>query len=134
MKKRIFIILSIVFVSCSDPEPCPSLVYDPINKNTSTSKGELYTGRCIVLENGKKIGVNQFINGIDYGKWVFYHSNGKIKTKGRFNLNGKKIGKWSYYHENGEIMQISRYSKDGLRKGRWVKYDKKGNKIEEVNY
>ncbi len=134
MKIKIILLL-ILFVSCATPRNCPDLVHNSVNKITETADGELYTGRCMTYENDIKRSVQQYINGKDYGKWVFYFPNGKVQTKGRFNKNGQRIGVWKYYHETtGELSQISRYSRSGERVGKWVRYNPEGVKIDEVNY
>ena len=126
--------LILICISCANPRSCSDLNYNSINKITETANGKLYTGRCTTYENESKRSIQQYLNGKDYGKWMFYFPNGKIETKGRFNEEGQRIGKWKYYHENGELRQISRYSKRGERLGKWVKFDSEGVKVEEINY
>ena len=134
MRKYVFI-LTLTFVSCSssNPQKCPEIKYNPINKLTTLPDGELYTGRCLVYENNSKKSVQQYLNGVDYGNWVFYFPNGQIETKGKFR-NGVRVGKWRYYYESGNLRQISRYSRTGERSGKWIKYAQDGNIIEVVNY
>ena len=132
MKKYLFFLPSII-ISCSVPNECPELNYDPIDKLTTLSDSSLFTGRCSIYENGKLRAIQQYINGVDHGNWVFYFPNGKIETKGKF-LNGKRVGKWKYYFESGNLNQISRYSKTGERNGKWVVYNPDGSVAEEINY
>ena len=131
MKYRI-IILIILLNSCSTPDECPELYYNSINKLT-TLDGVPYTGRCANYVDGYKSSVQQYLNGVDYGVWIFYFPNGKIETKGKFK-DGKRVGKWKYYYESGKLKQLSRYSKDGDRIGKWTTYDTDGEKIESINY
>tara|TARA_X000000368_G_scaffold414493_1_gene404448 strand:- start:1113 stop:1514 length:402 start_codon:yes stop_codon:yes gene_type:complete len=133
MKQNIIVLLLLIS-SCSSPNACPELSFTSVDRITTTNDGELYTGRCLTYENEVKRSIQQYINGIDYGKWVFYFPNGNIETKGRFNKVGKRIGKWSYYYENGQLKQVSRYSKNGERSGKWKKYNEVGDLIEEINY
>lgn len=119
------IIISLTLTSCSTPQDCPTLDFDPVDRLT-TVDDKLYTGRCITYRNGIKRSIQQYVNGVDYGKWQFYYPDGTTETKGKFK-NGTRVGKWKYYYPNGKIMQVSRYSNDGKRKGKWVVYDTIGN-------
>lgn len=122
----------IILYGCSSPNNCPVLEYNSIEKLTRV-EGELFTGRCITYKNDIKRSIQQYINGVDYGKWVFYYPNGEIETIGRFK-SGKRVGKWKYYYPNGKIMQISSYSTTGERSGEWKVYDTIGNILEKVKY
>ncbi len=133
MKRRILILI-LLLISCSTPDECPEINYNSLNKLTTLSDGLPYTGRCTIYdEDGYKKGIQQYLNGIDYGTWIFYFSNGNIETKGKFN-NGKRVGKWKYYYESGNIKQISRYSKNGERIGKWIEYDEEGEILRTEEY
>ena len=127
MKYRITALV-ILFGACSTPNECPELNYNSINKLTTLPDGKSYTGRCTVYRDGEKISIQQYLNGIDYGTWIFYYLNGKVQTKGQFK-NGVRVGKWRYYYESGNIKQISRYSKNGERAGKWTLYNEDGEVI-----
>ncbi len=133
MKKMLFILLILV-VSCTEPNDCPELIFDSLTKSTYLSNKEPYTGRCLFTFEDQSTNIRQYLNGKDYGKWIFYYPNGEIETKGRFNKNGDRVGKWKYYYESGELKQLSRYSKDGDRVGKWIMYNQDGEEIESVNY
>ncbi len=133
MKKKLILLLFLLS-SCSDPDTCPDLTFSSTDRITMTTDGNLYTGRCTTYENQVKRSIQQYVNGRDFGKWVFYFPDGTIETKGKFNSAGKRSGKWSYYYENGSLRQVSRYSRAGERSGKWKTYDEDGNLIEEVNY
>ena len=134
MYKYIFIFL-LLFISCSDSniQRCPEIIYNSINKLTSLPDGSLYTGRCVVYDGDLKKSIQQYLDGVDYGNWVFYFPNGKIETKGKFR-NGVRVGKWKYYYESGALRQVSSYSKTGQRSGKWTVYKENGDIIEVVNY
>lgn len=132
--KKYIILLALTLSSCSEPNMCPEIIYNSNDGITTTYDGKLYTGRCLTYVDGVKRSVQQYVNGKDYGKWVFYFPNGTIETKGRFNKIGKRSGKWSYYYENGQLKQVSRYSSQGERSGKWKKYNEQGDLIEEINY
>jgi len=132
MKKTIFIIFIISIFSCN-PQNCPVLTYNELNKMTYGDNNLPYTGRCVIYIDGKISSIQQYLNGKDYGKWTFYHSNGRVETKGKFNEFGQRSGKWKYYYKNGELKQISKYS-NGERVGKWSVYDSIGRIMEEINY
>ena len=132
--KRLFFIPTMILFSCSSPDECPQFIFDPVEKITSTIDDDLYTGRCMVYNEYGGESIQQYLNGVDYGKWVFYFPDGQIQTKGRFNEYGKRVGKWRYYHENGMKKQISIYSTEGERIGKWIEYDSIGEIINEINY
>ena len=134
MKQNIILLLFLISSCTAVPDACPDLNFTSSDFITTTNDGKLYTGRCLNYENEVKRSIQQYVNGIDYGEWVFYFPNGNIETKGRFNKIGKRIGKWSYYYENGQLKQVSRYSRKGERYGKWKKYNEVGDLIEEINY
>ena len=80
MKHRI-IVLIIIFSSCSSPNECPELNYNSINKLTTLSDGVPFTGRCTVYKDGVKSSIQQYLNGIDYGNWIFIFQMEKLKQK-----------------------------------------------------
>ena len=130
--KKILLILLFLIASCSNADYCPDLVFNTIDGTTNLNNLP-YTGRCTTYKDGFKRSIQQYVNGVDYGKWIFYHSNGKIETKGKFK-EGLKVGVWKYFYSNGKIKQISRYSSQGERKGLWTEYDSLGELIEKIKY
>ena len=132
MKIKLFLIL-LFLTSCSTPGECPQIIFDS-NDKTSSVDGSYYTGRCMTYVDGRKRSIQQYLDGRDYGKWIFYFSDGSIETKGRFNKSGLRVGRWKYFHENGKLKQLSKYSNKGERIGRWTVYNEEGEIIEETNY
>ena len=126
------ILVSLFLLTSCDPDSCVDLEYNKDEKLTYQN-GELYTGRCgIYSANGERVSIQQYVNGKDHNKWIFYHENGKVKTQGTFNM-GNRVGKWSYYHDNGKIQQISHY-KNGVRVKDWTGYDVEGNLLWTEKY
>lgn len=133
------VLLSIIFFSCTPtPNTCPALSlkkpnfyieeYLTYNENISDPNNDnAYSGRCSTYELENLSSIRQYKNGYDHGKWKFYHNNGQLEVKGKFNM-GKRIGEWRYYYEDGKLMQISNYL-DGNREGRWLRLDKSGDTI-----
>ena len=132
MKKILFLL--IILTSCSAPDECPEIFFNDIDRISTLSSGDLYTGRCLTFENGSKRSVQQYLNGKDYGKLIFYFPDGSVETKGRFNKAGQRVGKWKYYYETGQSKQVSRYSRNGERIGKWIYYNNEGEITNEVNY
>ena len=124
--------LLILLYGCSDPQSCPELVFDS-NEKLTYLDGELYTGRCMVSNGEIKRSIQQYLNGVDHGNWIFYYENGNLEAKGNFK-DGKRIGVWKYYYSSGIIRQKSRYSNNGERKGKWTVYDSIGNLISSEKY
>lgn len=128
-----YIIFSMILIyGCSEPQICPELIFDAEEKLTYVN-GKVYTGRCLLVNNEIPRSIQQYINGIDHGNWIFYFENGKVETKGKFH-KGKRIGVWKYYYPNGKIRQKSRYSNKGERKGNWTAYDSIGNLVSSKKY
>ena len=113
-KYLILVLLFFLFYGCSDPQPCPELDFDT-NEGLTYVNSEPYTGRCLTYKNENKRSIQQYLNGADHGKWIFYFENGKVETKGKFN-NGSRVGTWNYYWPNGKIRQKSIYSITGEKK------------------
>tara|TARA_B100000963_G_C22627453_1_gene673122 strand:+ start:1055 stop:1489 length:435 start_codon:yes stop_codon:yes gene_type:complete len=131
---KLNLFLSMVFtIGCSSPKECPEFDFNSLEK-TTTLNNNPYTGRCSTYNNGKLRSIQQYLNGIDYGKWIFYYENGKVQTKGKFNKNGQRIGKWRYFHEDGTKSQISKYTKQGIRTGLWKVYNEDGELIDLIDY
>ncbi|MDC6466064.1 hypothetical protein PQZ36_00710 [Flavobacteriaceae bacterium] len=122
-----------IFTSCSKPNLCPNFDFNTLEKIT-TLNNRPYTGRCSKYSDGKVKSIQQYLNGLDYGKWVFYYENGKVQTKGRFNKNGERIGVWRYFYPDGNRKQISKYSKLGERTGMWKVYNQDGDLIDLIDY
>jgi len=130
--KKLFLALSILFFSCSNPQTCPSLDYDVENQLTF-SEGKRYTGRCTVFNDTEIRSIQQYLDGVDYGRWIFYYPNGNTETVGRFK-GGVRVGTWKYYYSNGVLKQVSKYSQKGIRKGTWREYDSLGGLLNSVKY
>ena len=88
--------------------------------NNPTSNGKA----TATFENGSPCSEGIIQNNLPVGLWVNYYPNGKLKSKGEYNVKGVKIGHWeefkqyfsedlSYYRlEEGDYL-------DGERNGHW---------------
>ena len=77
--------------SCS-PNPCgdiylrkPNPYIEEVRTYLRTGDGDretdqFYTGRCANYTEGKLRSIQQYKDGLDHGKWVFYYESGEIET------------------------------------------------------
>ena len=129
MKKLIILILFCGFLitSCSKTN-CGELKY---TKGITKLNGELFNGTCESFYfTGEIKSKEEYLNGLDHGKWIFYYRNGEIQTEGVFSL-GKKVGLWKYYFEKGIIWKEERFSTSGKPDGYWKEFDENGTLIKE---
>ena len=131
MKKIILLIIcGSISISCSKTI-CNDLIY---NDGITTLNGELFSGSCkSYYFMGEHKSDENYIDGLDHGKWIFYFKNGNVQTQGEFN-KGNKIGFWSYYFENGSIWKIHNFNSLGKKEGDWIEYDRTGNEIYKKTY
>lgn len=135
MRLKVIIFLTPMFYSCT-PSPCPELSMKKPNyyveEYLTYNGSDIFTGRCASYKSGELRSIRQYLDGYDHGKWTFYYTNGRIETKGRFNV-GKRIGEWKYYYDNGKLKQISNYN-EGKREGLWFKLSIDGDTIWTEKY
>lgn len=132
------VLLTMMFFSCT-PDPCGDLYVRKTNAylddvKTYLKSGDgnrdtdlVYSGRCAVYVDGKLTSIQQYKDGLDYGKWKFYFPNGNIETIAKFK-NGKRNGEWKYYYENKSLKRISVY-KDGDKAGFWFELNIEGDTL-----
>jgi antitoxin component YwqK of YwqJK toxin-antitoxin module len=137
------VLLTMMFFSCT-PDPCGDLYVrktnpylDEIKTYLKSGDGKretdiVYTGRCGVYSEGKLSSIQVYKDGFDHGVWKFYHINGKIETKGKFDL-GKRIGKWKYFYDNGSLKRVSFYD-NGERTGVWFELNTEGDTLWTEEY
>ena len=129
MKKLLILIIfcSFSITSCSKTN-CSELKY---NNGITKLNGELFNGSCKSFYfTGEIKSKEEYLNGLDHGKWVFYYRNGFIQTQGEFN-KGKRIGTWKYYFEDSKPWKIHQYDLSGNKIGKWIEYNKNGDIISD---
>ena len=131
--KTLVTLTFLIFLGCSKPNECPEFDFNNLERIT-TLNNVPYTGRCSTYINEKIKSVQQYLNGYDYGNWIFYFDNGQVETKGRFNKTGERVGRWKYYFDNGAKKQVSKYSKNGNRIGVWKVFNEDGDLIDFIDY
>jgi len=93
-----------------------------------------YTGKCKVVYTNTDLvkEVLTFRKGRLNGDAQYYHQNGKIKWRGRYDA-GMISGKWEYWDENGKIMYVVNYKNDTLE-GEFMSYHQNGTIKEKGCY
>jgi antitoxin component YwqK of YwqJK toxin-antitoxin module len=61
-----------------------------------------------------------FKDGLRHGDWIYFHDNGKVKSKGKFK-SGRKNGPWVGFYANGQLFYKGEYV-NGKKQGVWVGY------------
>lgn len=146
MKFKLYSIILILFLifSCT-PDPCGDLYVRKTNPyldeglktyiksgDENRDTDQVYTGRCSNYTDGILSSIQQYKNGYDHGKWIFYFQNGNIETIGSFE-NGNRIGEWKYYFENKSLRRISIYN-NGERDGVWFELNVDGDTLWTADY
>jgi antitoxin component YwqK of YwqJK toxin-antitoxin module len=71
--------------------------------------------------------------GNEQGHWKEYHFNGALKGEGDY-LNGKRIGPWVFFHTNGKLEQKGKYDTKGQAQGEWKWYYEDTKLLREETY
>ena len=130
----------------------PALAYGVTMDELLVREGLHYEKFTDVPFTGKVTGNTQgsFRKGKEHGPWVYFWSDGQLRSKGTYKdgkmdgpwvsyldngqllykgdyKNGKKHGPWVSYYDNGQLLYKGDY-KNGKREGRWVFYNEYGTK------
>ena len=70
---------------------------------------------------------------LEQGIWKEYHTNGQLKSQGAYK-DGKRIDDWVFYHPNGKVEQKGKYDKRGRAQGQWKWFYESGNLLREEMY
>lgn len=133
----------------------PFLVFSQDRINVKDKNGKKQ-GVWKKYENGQLLYEGQFKDDVPYGKFKYYHSNGKLKSVTEFvqgvhkvntmifHENGhvasegafvdqQKDGEWRYYSEKDTLIKVENYQL-GKRNGVWKTYSTGGVLLQECNY
>ena len=90
--------------------------------------GLFYKKFSLVPFSGNITGNTQgsFRKGKEHGPWVYFWSDGQLRSKGTYK-DGKMDGPWVSYLDNGQLLYKGDY-KNSKREGRWVFYNEYGTK------
>ena len=120
--RNIFTIISLISLF-SSPSWSETLAYEDL-----VERGGLYykkftdtpfTGETSGTGNGK------FIKGKKEGKWVYYHKNGQLYTKGNYKDGKREDGLQENYYENGQLKSRGAF-KEGKIDGLYERYHDNG--------
>lgn len=118
---RLFGVLLIILTSYSCGDSV--LNYEKEKKNIEMKNGILlyknkpYSGELMDSKNRVK---TTYVDGIENGKYLTYHENGKIESDKNMK-NGKLEGKCVIYDKNGNKTDEGYYV-NGERDGEWIHY------------
>jgi antitoxin component YwqK of YwqJK toxin-antitoxin module len=77
-----------------------------LNKREPVKERYYYSSNKLMgLGEVKIVGKESFL----VGPWQFYHSNGQVQSKGKFDDNQERVGLWEYYHSNGQLKEQTGY-------------------------
>jgi len=151
----IFILLSLLFISCSKEEtPNSSLI---VKDNLLYKRGSNvpFTGREKALVDNKIVEYD-VKDGLKHGEFRIFSEDGKLEIRGQIDSN-RNVGKWQYFYSSGEVESEGYFNNDrpegnwiwnypdgkkkeegsyhnGERIGMWYQYDNNGEVIFEKNY
>jgi len=134
MKKLIYILLTLVFLSCKTEKKDVYLEYNGeiVKVKFGNSKGDsTYTGfGGDNYPSGNIKSMSYFKNGKQTDTLYYYYENGKVKEKGLVK-NKLSFGWWSYYDNNGKLTKKSEWIilKDSSYKNQSLYFDKNEDTI-----
>jgi antitoxin component YwqK of YwqJK toxin-antitoxin module len=93
----------------------------------------------------KLLGYGKTFKDNKFGLWEQFHENGKLKSKGYYelfkeideNISTRKIGNWTDYHENGKIARKYQYLNNQLFERIttvYSQFDSLGNLLDSNNF
>lgn len=126
----------------------PHRQYDEEGNIVSTQIYEegYLVGEGVMDEKGRQQGVwkeyhptgelratGEYSDGRRIGEWVFYHTNGKIEQRGKYDAKGKAQGTWKWFYETGNLLREEKYLNNTLD-GNMVEYSDSGQVITKGEY
>lgn len=84
------------------------------NKIKYPIKGETYVGDYNYSNSGILYGIGKIENDVNSGDWVFFYTNGNIKSKLSYNIKGELHGDCVWYDVYGNIFQQGTYENDKI--------------------
>lgn len=80
-----------------------------------------YSGRGHIVDDGKRVGV-----------WQYVYTNGTVESVGTY-IDDKKEGKWYGFHDNGRISWSGTFC-NGEMHGEWVMWTSNGDLLNKIEY
>ena len=103
--KMINVVMLFMFLFCSCLTVSP--FSDAINQRNEEGKVGLWIVRD---DTTGQVIVQEYLQGVPHGKYIEYHSNGKMAVTGSFK-QGEKDGKWKVYSSSGTLTSMAKYKK-----------------------
>jgi antitoxin component YwqK of YwqJK toxin-antitoxin module len=127
----IFVLLSLLFISCGKEETLQSSLIVKDNLLYKRGSNIPFTGRERALVENKIIEYN-VKDGYKHGEFRIFSENEILMMKGQLDSN-RNFGKWQYFFPDGQL-ESEGYFVDDLPEGKWVWYYPEGVIKEEGNY
>jgi len=103
------------------------IVVKTFSKENNIATVEFYYETGVIESTGKMDGKNRV------GKWIYYHSNGKVVISEENYENGLLNGVSKTFYRSGEITEILQYKKGKLH-GNIKRFADNGVLIDDLNY
>lgn len=103
MKKVLFLIATLILISCGDKPKKENTVV--VKKNVNLKEEYFDSG---ILKTRAKLK-----DGLEHGSYMTFHENQIIATSG-IKIKGKMNGIWKYYNPLGEIMSVKHFYNDSV--------------------
>lgn len=84
-------------------------------------------------ENGTKYAIGSYLDGQLSGEWKWFYRDGAVREISRYN-KGIKTGQSDYFHHNGQLERRVRYDAHGDQDGYYEQYTKDGQPISTGYY
>jgi antitoxin component YwqK of YwqJK toxin-antitoxin module len=104
-----------------------AIIIKTFSKENNIATVEFYSESGVIESKGKMNGKNRV------GKWVYYHTNGKIVISEENYQNGLLNGESKTYYKSGKTTEILQY-KDGKLHGNINRFANNGILIDDLNY
>lgn len=83
--------------------------------------------------NGRLKSVTEFVQGVHKVNTMIFHENGRVASEGTF-IDQQKDGEWRYYSEQDTTLIKIEHYKLGVKDGVWKTFSTSGVLLEETNY
>jgi antitoxin component YwqK of YwqJK toxin-antitoxin module len=78
--------------------------------------------------DGKTKAKGLYVDDFKSGYWEYYHQNGMVEQKGKYDAKGRLSGLWQWFDENGNVLREENF-RNGLNDGQLTEYDSQGKII-----
>lgn len=103
------------------------IVVKTFNEKYKEAKVQFYTKKGVIESEGMMLAKNRI------GKWLYYHTDGKLIMIEENYKNGKLDGDYKLFYKNAQLTKFAHY-KNGKLNGNSKQYTTAGVLIEDLNY